>query len=139
MTYMKTLLTAAPLIALAALPAFGQDPTPAAEAAAETETVVEAVEAVPNPGNTTWMMISTILVLFMTVPGTRPFLRRAGARQEHAFGSHAGADDRRGRDHRLGRLRLLVRLRRFGKSVLGRPGQTLPCRRHPGLNRGDVH
>ena len=35
--------------------------------------VVEAVEAVPDPGNTTWMMISTILVLFMTIPGLALF------------------------------------------------------------------
>ncbi|ODN68716.1 Ammonia channel precursor [Methylobrevis pamukkalensis] len=35
--------------------------------------MAEAVAAVPNPGNTTWMMISTILVLFMTVPGLALF------------------------------------------------------------------
>ena len=66
MKYVKTLLTAAPLIALAALPAFGQDPAPAVEVAA-------APPAVPNPGNTTWMMTATILVLFMTVPGLALF------------------------------------------------------------------
>ncbi|KQT61779.1 ammonia channel protein [Aureimonas sp. Leaf460] len=32
-----------------------------------------AAAAVPNPGNTTWMMLSTILVLFMTIPGLALF------------------------------------------------------------------
>ncbi len=69
MKYVKTLLAAAPMIALAALPAFAQEAAPAAEAAAEAV----APAAVPNPGNTAWMMISTILVLFMTVPGLALF------------------------------------------------------------------
>jgi Amt family ammonium transporter len=71
MKYVKTLLTAAPLIALAALPAFGQDPGPAAEAMAEV--VEEAAPAVPNAGNTAWMMVATVLVLFMTIPGLALF------------------------------------------------------------------
>jgi Amt family ammonium transporter len=68
MKFLKTFLAAAPLAALAVLPAFGQD-------AAAPEVMAEAAEivAVPNPGNTTWMMISTILVLFMTVPGLALF------------------------------------------------------------------
>jgi ammonium transporter, Amt family len=61
MKYLKTVLAAAPLMTLAALPALAQDAAP------------EAVAAVPNPGNTTWMMISTILVLFMTIPGLALF------------------------------------------------------------------
>jgi Amt family ammonium transporter len=65
MKYVKTLLTAAPLIALAALPAFGQDPAPAAE--------VAAAPPVPDKGDTTWMMISTVLVLLMTIPGLALF------------------------------------------------------------------
>jgi ammonium transporter, Amt family len=71
MKYLKTLLTAAPLVALAALPAFAQDAAPAAEAVAEA--VEAAAPAVPNAGNTAWMMISTILVLFMTIPGLALF------------------------------------------------------------------
>jgi Amt family ammonium transporter len=67
MKYVKTLLTAAPLIALAALPAFGQDPAPAAEAAAAPPVPV------PDKGDTTWMLISTILVLLMTIPGLALF------------------------------------------------------------------
>jgi ammonium transporter, Amt family len=67
MKYVKTLLTAAPLIALAALPALGQDPGPAAEAAAA------APVPVPDKGDTTWMLISTILVLLMTIPGLALF------------------------------------------------------------------
>ncbi|MDQ3560418.1 MAG: ammonium transporter [Pseudomonadota bacterium] len=47
--------------------AFAQDAAaPAADAAA-------AVAAVPNPGNTTWMLVSTVLVLLMTVPGLALF------------------------------------------------------------------
>jgi Amt family ammonium transporter len=71
MKYLKTLLAVAPLVALAALPAFAQDAAPAAEALAEA--VEEAAPAVPNAGNTAWMMISTILVLFMTIPGLALF------------------------------------------------------------------
>ena len=67
MKYVKTLLAAAPMIALAALPAFGQDPAPAAEAAAAP------VVLVPDKGDTTWMLISTIIVLLMTVPGLALF------------------------------------------------------------------
>ena len=65
MKLLKTFLAAAPLVALAVMPALGQ----------EAEVVAEAAEvvAVPNPGNTTWMLISTILVLFMTVPGLALF------------------------------------------------------------------
>jgi len=71
MKYVKTLLSAVPLTALAVLPAFAQEAASTAEAMAEA--VVEAVPAVPNPGNTTWMMVSTILVLFMTIPGLALF------------------------------------------------------------------
>jgi Amt family ammonium transporter len=71
MKYVKTLLAAAPLIAVAALPAFGQDPAPAVEGMAAA--VEEAAPAVPNAGNTAWMMVSTILVLFMTIPGLALF------------------------------------------------------------------
>jgi Amt family ammonium transporter len=69
MKYVKTLLAAAPLIALAALPAFAQEAAPAAEAAAEAV----AAAPVPDKGDTTWMLISTILVLLMTVPGLALF------------------------------------------------------------------
>jgi Amt family ammonium transporter len=71
MRLLKTLLAAAPLTALAALPALAQDAAaPAVEAVAEA---VEAAAAIPNPGNTAWMMISSVLVLFMTVPGLALF------------------------------------------------------------------
>jgi Amt family ammonium transporter len=65
----KVLLAATPLIALAAFPALGQDPAPVEV----PEAVAEAVAAVPNPGNTTWMITATVLVLFMTVPGLALF------------------------------------------------------------------
>src|SRR3990167_1668575 len=67
MKYVKALPTAAPLIALAALPAFGQAPAPAVEAAAAPPVPV------PDKGDTTWMLISTVLVLLMTIPGLALF------------------------------------------------------------------
>jgi len=65
----KILLAATPLLALAAFPALGQDPAPVEV----PEAVAEAVAAIPNPGNTTWMITATVLVLFMTVPGLALF------------------------------------------------------------------
>jgi len=49
-----------------ALPAFAQDAAPAAEAVAE-------VVATVNKGDTTWMLVSTILVIAMTIPGLALF------------------------------------------------------------------
>jgi Amt family ammonium transporter len=69
MKYLKTLLAAAPLAVLAALPAWAED----AAATATDAAAAAAAAAVPNPGNTTWMMISSVLVLFMTVPGLALF------------------------------------------------------------------
>jgi Amt family ammonium transporter len=57
--------TATGLLPLFAAAAFAQD--------AATPEVAEAVAVLPDPGNTTWMMISTILVLMMTVPGLALF------------------------------------------------------------------
>ena len=65
----KVLLAATPLIALAALPAFGQDPAPVEV----PEAVQEVVAALPNPGNTAWMITASVLVLFMTIPGLALF------------------------------------------------------------------
>jgi Amt family ammonium transporter len=55
---------------LAAGAAFAQD-----TAAPAVEAVVEAVAATPVPdkGDTTWMMLSTIIVLLMTIPGLALF------------------------------------------------------------------
>jgi ammonium transporter, Amt family len=49
-----------------AVPAFAQDAAPAAEAVAE-------VVATVNKGDTTWMLVSTILVIAMTIPGLALF------------------------------------------------------------------
>jgi Amt family ammonium transporter len=65
----KVLLAATPLIALAALPALGQDPAPVEV----PEAVEEVVAAMPNAGNTAWMITATVLVLFMTIPGLALF------------------------------------------------------------------
>jgi Amt family ammonium transporter len=54
---------------LAVAPAFAQEAAaPAAEAAAAAPT-----PPVPNKGDTTWMLISSVLVLLMTVPGLALF------------------------------------------------------------------
>jgi len=65
----KVLPAAMPLIALAAFPAFGQEPAPTEV----PEMVEQVVAAMPNPGNTTWMIVASVLVLFMTVPGLALF------------------------------------------------------------------
>ncbi|MDP1593666.1 MAG: ammonium transporter [Gallionella sp.] len=45
----------------------------AAEVVAPAEAVVEAVAPVPNKGDTTWMLLSTLLVILMIVPGLSLF------------------------------------------------------------------
>ncbi|MDO9052826.1 MAG: ammonium transporter [Gallionella sp.] len=45
----------------------------AAVVAAPVEAVVEAVAPVPNKGDTTWMLLSTLLVILMIVPGLSLF------------------------------------------------------------------
>ncbi|MBE7184451.1 MAG: ammonium transporter [Methylobacterium mesophilicum] len=65
----KTALAGAALLAaLGTVAAFAQDATPTV-----TETAPAAAAAVPDKGDTTWMMISTILVLFMVMPGLALF------------------------------------------------------------------
>ena len=61
-SWMRGAMAAAPLLALAALPAMAQTAAPAAAAA-------PALDA----GNTAWMLVSTILVLMMTIPGVALF------------------------------------------------------------------
>ena len=61
----KPLIAAALLAGLTALPAFAQEAVTAEAAAAPAAT--------PNPGNTAWMMMSTVLVLMMVVPGLALF------------------------------------------------------------------
>jgi len=53
---------------LASLPAWAQEAT-----AETTEAVVEAAAPVMDKGDVSWMMISSVLVLFMTVPGLALF------------------------------------------------------------------
>ncbi len=61
---------AAGLAALAPVAALAQE----AEAPAEAEVAVEAVvESAINSGDTAWMLVSTILVLFMIIPGLALF------------------------------------------------------------------
>ncbi len=57
----STILGATALLALAALPAFGQDAP------------VEAVVPVIDKGDTAWMLVSTMVVILMTIPGLALF------------------------------------------------------------------
>ena len=43
----------------------------------------------PNSGDTAWMLTSTALVLFMTIPWPRPLLRRPRTHQKCLVCSHA--------------------------------------------------
>jgi ammonium transporter, Amt family len=66
MRTLKTLLAAAPLTALLATAAFAQDAAPVPEAA-------EAAAGVMDKGDVAWMLVSTVLVLFMILPGLALF------------------------------------------------------------------
>ena len=76
---MKKLLTSAAvglgLLGTAAV-AFAQTAAPEAAAAvadAAAPVAAAAAAVVPNKGDTTWMMVSTLLVLMMAVPGLALF------------------------------------------------------------------
>ena len=47
-----------------------------------------------NAGDTAWLLTATTLVLFMTLPGLRLVLWRAGASAQRAFGLDALLCDR---------------------------------------------
>ncbi|MDP1730101.1 MAG: ammonium transporter [Devosia sp.] len=73
MTELKTsrILGAAALASLTlTLPAFAQDAAPAAETAAAVEGVVTAII---DKGDTAWMLVSTMVVILMTIPGLALF------------------------------------------------------------------
>jgi Amt family ammonium transporter len=68
----RTALTGAAIFgALGAVAAFAQDA--AAPAVEAVEAVVEAAVPTPDKGDTTWMLLSTILVIAMTIPGLALF------------------------------------------------------------------
>ncbi|WP_126974887.1 ammonium transporter [Frigidibacter oleivorans] len=71
MSNLKKILGLAALTAAAALPAFAQDAAPAAEAVAEA--VAEAAGPITEKGDVAWMMVSSLLVLFMLIPGLALF------------------------------------------------------------------
>jgi ammonium transporter, Amt family len=79
-------LAGALVFALASCLAVADEPAPAAESAAVAAEVAPAPEAaaateaaapvaapVPNKGDTAWMMVSTLLVIMMTIPGLALF------------------------------------------------------------------
>ncbi len=72
MSNLKKLSGLAAMLAALALPALAQDAAaPAAEGVAEA--VAEVVGDVTDKGDVAWMMISSVLVLFMVVPGLALF------------------------------------------------------------------
>ncbi|MGH6922230.1 MAG: ammonium transporter [Propylenella sp.] len=64
---------AARIVMIAGLLAAWLAPALAQEAAAPVAEAAEAAAAVPNPGNTAWMMVASVLVLMMIVPGLALF------------------------------------------------------------------
>ena len=67
-----TAMASAPEASAAPVAAPTEAPAPAAAAAA-SEAAAAALVLVPNKGDTTWMMLSTLLVILMTVPGLALF------------------------------------------------------------------
>ena len=66
----ETAATAAPVAASAvATEASAAAPAEAASEAASATEAAPAAAPVPNKGDTAWMMVSTLLVILMTVPG----------------------------------------------------------------------
>ncbi|MES2584911.1 MAG: ammonia channel protein, partial [Pseudomonadota bacterium] len=67
--------TAAPVASAPAVTASAEvaAPAAAAPAAAEAAAPAAAPAPVPNKGDTAWMMVSTILVILMTIPGLALF------------------------------------------------------------------
>jgi len=68
----STLLGALTLAALGATAVFAQEAAPAAPAAADAAAAAAPAMTV-DKGDTTWMLISTVLVLLMTIPGLALF------------------------------------------------------------------
>jgi Amt family ammonium transporter len=68
----STLLAGLGLAALGAVAAFAQEAAPAAPAAADAAAAA-APAATVDKGDTAWMMVSTLLVLFMILPGLALF------------------------------------------------------------------
>ncbi|MGE0280777.1 MAG: ammonium transporter [Rhizobiaceae bacterium] len=68
----STLLGALTLAALGATAVFAQEAAPAAPAAADAAAAAAPAMTV-DKGDTTWMLVSTVLVLLMTIPGLALF------------------------------------------------------------------
>ena len=64
---------AAASVAVAAAPDAAASAAPAAAAAPAPAEAASAPAPTPNKGDTTWMMLSTLLVIMMTVPGLALF------------------------------------------------------------------
>ena len=89
-------------------------PTPATTQTASVEDRLASLEAyinntdgtktlpgAPGPGHNAWMMTSSALVLFMTLPGPGTVLRRIGPKKERAIGSRSVPWNHRSSHHPL--------------------------------------
>ncbi len=108
-----------------------------------------AAPAAPSydKGDISWMLVSTLLVLMMAVPGPRAVLRRHGALEEHAVGLDAGVRHLQRAVGAVGDLRLQHRVHRRQR-VLRRLRSHVPdgharCRRQSrarrDLQQGRLH
>ena len=73
---------------------------------------IALAQGVLDSGDTAWVMTSTALVLFMTIPGAVAVLRWHGAGEECPVGDDAVLRHNLSRDRAVGVVRLQSRLRR---------------------------
>jgi Amt family ammonium transporter len=66
-------LLAVAAVTVAGEPAFADEAAPAAAAAASAAAPAATPAPVPDKGDTTWMLVSTLLVILMTIPGLALF------------------------------------------------------------------
>ncbi len=90
---------------------------PAASAPAEAASAAAAPAPVPNKGDTAWMLISTLLVLLMTIPGLALFYGGLVRSEERAVGADAGDGDLLADRGAVGPVRLQPGLRYRGQQV----------------------
>ena len=117
-------------LALAAGPAFAQEATEAAPA----EAVAEVVSNI-NSGDTAWMLTSSLLVLFMILPGLALFYGGLVRAKNMLSVLMQCTIITVGGDGDLRALRLLDVVRRLGERVLGRPRPRASSRASPRLRR----
>ena len=95
--------------------------------------------AIMDKGDIAWMMVSTVLVLFMILPGARAVLRRPRAAKNMLSVLMQMHRDRRAGDDRLGALRLFAAPSAAAHAArIGGFGKAVPRRRHAGQQCRDL-